>query len=160
MSKHVNSLSRGYELTFITRSEMSDASLLSLKEKISSIVTSFQGEVVLTEDWGKRKFAYPIQKQLRGHYTYLVFSAPGVAVTELERNLKLSEDVVRFLTIQLDAPFVSSEFKQSRQTYHAAVKRREEEREARRESREDGRRSYGGYERSTEKPDHFDVVEN
>jgi len=55
----------GYETTFITRSELSDDALKALQERVNQVVTSFQGETVLTEDWGKRKLAYPIEKESR-----------------------------------------------------------------------------------------------
>lgn len=140
----------GYETTWITRSELSDELLKTLQDRISQIVGSFQGEVVLTEDWGKRKMAYPIQKETRGHYTYFVYTGKPGVVHEIERNLRLHDHVLRFLTVNLDQEFDGVEFKKRRADIHAAAKRREEEREARREERNAERRGYddrGDYRR-------------
>lgn len=142
MSKTAAEVIAGYETTFITRPELSDDGLKALSERLSQVVGSFQGEVVLTEDWGKRKMAYPISKESRGHYTYLVYSGKGDIVHEIERNLRLHDHVLRFLTVNLATEFDAAEFKKRRADVHAAAKRREEEREARREERNAERRGY------------------
>ncbi|NDD91107.1 30S ribosomal protein S6 [bacterium] len=116
----------GYETTFITKSEMSDEALKALKDRLTSVVSQYNGELVLTEDWGKRKLAYPISKEVRGQYTYFVYTGKGDIVHEMERNLRLNDQVIRFN---------AEGFKKSRVEQQAAAKKREEEREARREER-------------------------
>lgn len=133
----------GYETTFITRSEMTDEALKALTERLGGVVTSFQGETVLSEDWGKRKLAYPISKETRGHYTYLVYTGKGDVVHEMERTLRLQDHVLRFLTVNLEKEFNAESFRKRRAEVHAAAKRREEEREARREERMAERRAHG-----------------
>lgn len=135
-------LNPGYETTFITRAEMSETALREIQDKIASIVTQFKGEMVLTEDWGKRKLAYPIQKETRGQYNYLVYSGEGDVVHEIERNLRIHDHVLRFLTVNLEKEFDAEAFRKRRSDIQAAAKRREEEREARREEREAARRSH------------------
>lgn len=125
----------GYETTFITRSEMSDEALKTLRDRLASVLGQFSGELVLSEDWGKRKLAYPISKEVRGHYTYMVYTGKGDVVHEVERNLRLNDQVLRFLSVNLEKEFNSEGFKKSRADQQAAAKRREEEREARREER-------------------------
>lgn len=132
----------GYETTYITRSELSDEALKALQDKLAGVVSSFGGEVVLTEDWGRRKLAYPIQKEVRGHYTYLVYTGKGDVVHEIERNLRLQDHVLRFLSVNLDKEFDGDVFRKKRAELQAAAKRREEEREARREERMAERRSH------------------
>ena len=95
----------GYETVVITRIDLSDDGLKTLKERIASIIKSFDGEMVYQEDWGKRKFAYLINKESRGHYSYFAYTAKGDVVTELERNLRLSDHVVRFMTVNLAKEF-------------------------------------------------------
>ncbi len=136
----------GYETTFITRPELSDDGLKALQERLTGVVSSYGGEIVLTEDWGKRKLAYPIQKENRGHYTYLVYTGKGDVVHEMERNLRLHDHVLRFLTVNLETEFEAEAFRKHRADIHAAAKRREEEREARREERMAERRGYGDRE--------------
>jgi small subunit ribosomal protein S6 len=133
----------GYETTFITRSELADDALKALQERITGLLASYKGEVVLQEDWGKRKLAYPIQKESRGHYTYLVYTGTGDVVHEVERNLRLHDHVLRFLTVNLEKEFDAEAFAKRRTEVQAAAKRREEEREARREERMAERRGYG-----------------
>jgi small subunit ribosomal protein S6 len=125
----------GYETTFITRGELTDEGLKTLQERVNSIVSQFGGDVVLTEDWGKRKLAYPIAKETRGHYTYLVYTGQPGVVHEIERNLRIHDHVLRFLSVNLANEFEAEAFTQSRAKLQAAAKKREEEREARREER-------------------------
>lgn len=139
----------GYETTFITRSELSDDNLKAIQDKLSNVVNSFRGEVVLSEDWGKRKLAYTIQKESRGHYTYFVYTGEGDVVHEIERNLRLQDHVLRFLTVNLEKEFDPEAFRKQRSDMQEAAKRREAEREARREERNAERRGadYGDHSR-------------
>jgi small subunit ribosomal protein S6 len=132
----------GYETTFITRGELTDEALKGLQERLSGVVSQYKGTVVINEDWGKRKLAYPIQKESRGQYTYLVYTGEGEVVHEMERNLRLNEHVLRFLTVNLEKEFDTEQFLTRRGEIQAAAKRREEEREARREERMAERRGY------------------
>ena len=95
----------GYETTFITRVDLTDDGLKALKDRIIAVIGNYKGEVVYQEDWGKRKFAYPINKESRGHYTYIVYTGTGDIVAEIERNLRLNDQVVRFMTVNLSKEF-------------------------------------------------------
>jgi small subunit ribosomal protein S6 len=95
----------GYETTFITKVELSDDALKALKDRLNGIVTAYGGEYVYGEDWGKRKFAYPIQKEVRGHYTYMVYTGKNDIVAEIERNLRLNDQVLRFMSVNLAKEF-------------------------------------------------------
>lgn len=148
----------GYETTYILRSEFSDEGAKLLDEKLTGVIKQFGGEVVLTEDWGRRKLAYPIQKESRGHYVYCVYSGKGDIVHEFERHLRLHEHVLRFLTVNLEKEFSPETFRKERADVHAAAKRREEEREARREERMAERRAYeGDFDRRPDREDMEDV---
>jgi small subunit ribosomal protein S6 len=135
----------GYETTFITRSELSDDGLKAIQDKIKGIIGNYGGEIILTEDWGKRRLAYPIQKEARGHYTYLVYTGRNDLVHEIERNLRIQDHILRFLSVNLETEFDADKFKAQRAAHHEAAKRREAEREARREERAAERRGYEGY---------------
>jgi small subunit ribosomal protein S6 len=134
-TKTASALRAGYETTYITRSEMSDDALKALQERLANVISTYSGETVLTEDWGRRKLAYPITKETRGHYTYLVYTGKEDIVHEIERNLRLNDQVLRFLSVNLETEFDADLFRTQRAAVHAAAKRREEEREARREER-------------------------
>ncbi len=160
MAKMVPGAKPGYETTFIVRQDLSDEGLKTLQDRIGQIVTSFEGEMVLNEDWGKRKLAYSIGKESRGHYSYLVYTGKGDIVHEVERNLRLHDHVIRFLTVNLGRDFEPSQFKKRRQDLKAAAKRREEEREQRREEKAMERRGGdGGYRRHSAEEADFSSVE-
>ncbi len=150
----------GYETTFVTKSELSDDGLKVLQERLNQVVSSFQGEVVLTEDWGKRKLAYPIKKEHRGHYTYVVYTGKAGVVHEMERNLRLHDHVLRFLTVNLEQEFDAPQFKKKRADIHAAAKRREEEREARREEKNAERRGYDDRRHDLEDAEDLSLIES
>jgi small subunit ribosomal protein S6 len=100
----------GYETTFITRVDQSEEALKTLKDRLFGIIKDFKGEVVYQEDWGKRKFATPMQKEIRGQYTHVVFTGDTGVVAELERNLRLNESTLRFMTVVLAKEFSKEEY--------------------------------------------------
>lgn len=91
-----------YEVTFITRADQPRAELQKLTDRLAAIITDRKGSIVKQEYWGVRQLAYPIQKSNKGHYTLLAIEAPADALFELERNIRISEDVVRSLTVRVD----------------------------------------------------------
>lgn len=150
----------GYETTIITRAELSDEGLKELNERLTGLLKGFNGESVLSEDWGKRKLAYPIQKETRGQYTYLVYTGTGDVVHEVERNLRMHDHVLRFLTVNLDKEFDAESFRKRRTELQAAAKRREEEREARREERAAERRGYDDHRPSRDRHEPVAAVDD
>jgi small subunit ribosomal protein S6 len=95
----------GYETTIITRVDLSDDALKTLKDRLFGIIKDFKGELVYQEDWGKRKFSFPIQKEIRGQYTHIAYTGESGVVAELERNLRLNESTLRFMTVNLAKEF-------------------------------------------------------
>lgn len=92
-----------YESTFITRQDLSRQDVTKLTESMSAIIAQGGGKVAKDEYWGLRSLAYKINKSRKGHYVMLSIDAPAPAVKEMERNLRHNEDVVRMLTIRVDA---------------------------------------------------------
>ena len=92
-----------YESTFIARHDMSSQQVESLAENFTNIVKENGGEIAKTEFWGLKTLAYRIKKNRKGHYVYFNVDAPAAALIELERNMRLSEDVLRYLTVRVDA---------------------------------------------------------
>jgi len=93
-----------YETVFISRQDLTDTQVKDLTEQFSKIITDMGGKILKTEQWGLKSFAYKINKARKGHYTLLETEAPGDALIEVERLMRLNEDVVRSLTLRLDAP--------------------------------------------------------
>ncbi len=91
-----------YESTFIARHDMSTRQVESLAEDLTTIVKDNGGEVAKTEFWGPRTLAYRIKKNRKGHYVFFNLDAPSDAVQEYERNLRLNEDVLRYMTVRVD----------------------------------------------------------
>ena len=91
-----------YEHTFIARQDLSNAQAESLIEHFGAVLTDNGGSVVENEYWGLKTMAYKINKNRKGHYAYLKTDAPAVAVAEMERLMRLHEDVMRVLTIKVD----------------------------------------------------------
>ena len=69
-------------------------------EKISGIITANSGTVVSVDEWGKKRLAYPINDITDGYYVLFNLEAPAELPVELERNLKISEDVLRYMTVR------------------------------------------------------------
>jgi small subunit ribosomal protein S6 len=71
-------------------------------EKFKKVIEGQQGALSQVDEWGSRDLAYRIQKQSKGYYTLLRYQASGRAVEELERNLKLTDGILRYLTVRAD----------------------------------------------------------
>lgn len=91
-----------YETVYITRQDLSSAQNEELKKEFTAIVEKNGGKVENSENWGLRTLAYKIKKNKKGHYTLLHLSGDPKAVAELERHMRLNEDILRFLTIALE----------------------------------------------------------
>ena len=92
-----------YEHVFLARQDLAQAQVDALAETATNIIESNGGKVVRTETWGLRNIAYRIQKNRKAHYVALDFEAPGPVVAELERQTQINEDVIRYVTIRVDA---------------------------------------------------------
>lgn len=89
-----------YETVFIARQDLTEAQVKDMAERFGKIITANGGKIHKTEHWGLRTLAYRINKSRKGHYVLIESDAPSDAVIELERNLRLDEDVVRSLTVR------------------------------------------------------------
>jgi small subunit ribosomal protein S6 len=93
---------RKYELIYVVQPEATDEDRGKIAERIRDIIQRFEGTLVLEEDWGKRKLAYEIRKFNKGFYSYVVFGAYAGTVQEIERNLRMLDNCIRYLTIKLE----------------------------------------------------------
>ena len=92
-----------YEHVFLARQDLAQAQVDALAETATRIVTERGGTVVKTETWGLRSLAYRIAKNRKAHYVMLEIDAPGDTVAELERQTQINEDVLRYMTVKVDA---------------------------------------------------------
>jgi small subunit ribosomal protein S6 len=92
-----------YENVFIARQDVPATQVETLTTQFSELVTAQGGTVSKKEYWGLRSLAFRIKKNRKGHYTLLNIDAPSAAVKELERTMSINEDIIRFLTVRVDA---------------------------------------------------------
>jgi small subunit ribosomal protein S6 len=91
-----------YECVIIARSDVTTQQVDALGEQIAATLTELGGAVKKNEYWGLRSLAYRIKKNRKGHYVLLNIEAPAAAITEMERQLRLNEDVLRFMTVAVE----------------------------------------------------------
>jgi small subunit ribosomal protein S6 len=91
-----------YEHVVITRPDISPAQVEAFVEEMSTFLKEKGATVGRTEYWGLRSLAYPIKKQRKGHYSCINSDAPAEAIHELERRQRISEDVMRYLTVRVE----------------------------------------------------------
>mgnify|MGYP006268044401 CR=1 FL=1 len=87
-----------YETAILFDPELPEEPRKEFLGKLSGVVAAYHGEVLKTDDWGNRKLAYPIRKKSNAFYTFLVYTGNRGVVEEVERNIKISDGVLRFLT--------------------------------------------------------------
>jgi len=96
---------RKYETFFIMDPDLPDEVNNVVDEKLKSIVTSDGGQVLTYVPWGKKKLAYTVKKRTRGHYILMEYSGGPKLVAELERNMRLDERILKFITVKLEDRF-------------------------------------------------------
>lgn len=100
----------GYELTFITKADISDDAQKAIVEKMKGIIEAHGGQMLQVEDWGRRKLTYPIKKESRGLYTHILYTGNNSCVAELERNIRINETIIRYLTIKVGDDFDQAKY--------------------------------------------------
>lgn len=122
---------RRYETIFITEPELPDEEVTGLVDGLNAAITEGRGEPVKTEDWGRKKLAYPVRKYTEGRYVRLEYeSADSTLTNEVERRLRMTEPVLKFMTIRIDND-------KKRLVWEAKQAVKEEERAARRAAEEE-----------------------
>ncbi len=98
-------MNRRYEIMFIVRPDVEEAELDKLIEGFKKNVTDGGGEILSKpeeEKWGRRRLAYTVHKFNDGFYVLLIVGAQGSLITEIERRLRVSEQVIKFITVRID----------------------------------------------------------
>jgi small subunit ribosomal protein S6 len=130
-----------YENVFIARQDVTAQQVDALADLFTGIVTAQGGSVTKKEYWGLKGLSYRINKNRKGHYVLLNIDAPAGAIAEVERNMRLNEDVLRYLTVRVDELEAGPS---------AMLQSKGRDREGGREGREGGReggRGFGGRDR-------------
>jgi len=98
---------REYETIFILRPEINQDGISSVNNRVRNVIEQMGGKVLKLDNWGKRKLAYEIKKQLKGIYLYWQYLGSSGMVEEIERNLRMLESVIRYYTVKVDEDVVS-----------------------------------------------------
>ena len=93
---------RNYEMMFIVKTGAESEGAKKISESYKKVVTDNKGKVTELKDLGQKKLAYPIKKELNGFYYVMLFSANSDTITELDRRLRLDENIIRHMIIRLE----------------------------------------------------------
>jgi len=93
---------RNYEFTFIAHPDVEDEGLTGVTEKVSQFITEGGGQITNVNHWGRRRLAYPIQKQKEGYYVLMQVQLDPKSLGELERKLKLTEEIIRYMLVRAE----------------------------------------------------------
>ena len=91
-----------YESVFIARQDVTATQVEGLVETFERVITDAGGSILKKESWGLKTLAFKIKKNRKGHYTLFNINAPAKAVHEMERQMRINEDVLRYITIRID----------------------------------------------------------
>jgi len=91
-----------YEHVFLARQDLAQAQVDALAETATQIIEGLDGKIVKTETWGLRSLAYRIAKNRKAHYVMLEIDGPAAGIQELERQLAINEDIIRYMTVRVD----------------------------------------------------------
>lgn len=120
-----------YEHVFIARQDAAQAQVDQLTEHLKGIIEQGGGKITKHEAWGLRSLSYKIKKNRKGHYVHFNIDAPWAAVGEMERQLKINEDVIRYLTVRVEeleeGPSAGMLAKQAKERRDAKWGRRDDE---------------------------------
>ena len=92
-----------YELAVVVNAKLEDEERAAVLERVKEYITRFGGTVTDVDDWGKRRLAYEIQKMTEGHYFFVHFESDSTCPGQLESQLRIMENVIRYLCVRQDA---------------------------------------------------------
>jgi len=92
-----------YELTYILNPVLDEDKFSELVSHVNKLIEDNDGEIVEVDEWGVKKLAYEIEKKSTGYYVNMYFKAPGDVIEVVERNMRIHDDIMRYLTLKYDA---------------------------------------------------------
>src|SRR3984957_18224176 len=135
MASQTNDIRRKYEAVIILHPDISEDDQKAVLKKNREIIRSFDGEMHHLDTWGRRKLANPIDKFTRGTYFHMTFESKGDAIAELERTMRINDNVLRFQHTRLDDRVSLSKFVERFKDNLMETAQREREREAKNQMR-------------------------
>jgi len=113
---------RTYEALYIIDPQLEDDAIQTVAKEVETLIEAQGGAIVRSEYWGRRKLAYPVKKHTEGYYVLLRFDAAPEFIQKLEAHFKLSEAVIRYLTVHFDEHTLKLEAEQERRNIEEAQK--------------------------------------
>ena len=105
---------RQYELIYVIAPDVDDAGVAELHARVEEIVTAGGGRIDKTDNWGRRRLAYEIDRHKEGTYVLELFTGSGAIVAELDRRLKVTDNVLRYLVVRVDEDLRKAERSRAR----------------------------------------------
>ncbi len=100
-SRDIAGRKREYETTYILRPDISNDGISTVNNKVRGVIEAGGGNLLKVENWGRRKLAYEVKKNLKGVYLFFNYLGPAGLVEEIERNLRLSDSVIRYYSVRV-----------------------------------------------------------
>lgn len=97
-----------YELTYVVNGVLNDDQIKGLVNRVTKFIQENGGKIIEVDEWGTRRLAYQINKKRNGYYVNLYFESEGDLIARLERALTLEDDILRFLTLKMDAKMLEN----------------------------------------------------
>ncbi|HLF14252.1 MAG TPA: 30S ribosomal protein S6 [Bacteroidota bacterium] len=107
----MSSARKTYETTYIVNASLEDSQIEAAITHVAEVIERNGGAITATNRWGRKRLAYPIEKKNNGFYVNIEFAGPGQLIGQLERVYILDENILRFLTIQLDKHAIAAKAK-------------------------------------------------
>ena len=92
-----------YELALVVNAKIEDEARAAVVEKAKGYIARYNGNVTEVEEWGKKRLAYEIQKMREGYYYFIQFDAPATCPAEIEKRVRILDNVIRYLCVRKDA---------------------------------------------------------
>lgn len=97
-----------YESIFVCRPSLTEDAINQVVEKFKKVIEKNGGEILKTEQWGKRRLAYEVKKEKKGVYNLIQLKGNGLVISDLERQYMLDDSVIKYLTVRLEHPPVQN----------------------------------------------------
>jgi small subunit ribosomal protein S6 len=128
-----------YETIYVLRSGISDSDASTIHQKVDTVISKFQGKLISRDDWGNKEMAYMIDKETNGKYSVIVYNGKGGVVEEIERHFRISDDVIRYLTVSVASDYDYGKAKKQLQASEEEVRKNREMREQRKRAAQEAR---------------------
>jgi small subunit ribosomal protein S6 len=125
------STSNTYETVYILKSGLPEAEANAIHQKVDNVIEKFSGKVVNRDNWGLTHLAYPINDETMGSYSVVVYKGKSGVVEEIERHFKILGEVIRFITVQVEADYDYTKIKKQITLAEEEMKKNREAKELR-----------------------------